>query len=185
MNKKIYFLSDLHFCHDKDFVYKSRGFNSIEEMNEEILRRWNNIVNEEDEVYVLGDIALSDVDTAIEYIKQLKGKIHLIRGNHCTDSKVEKFKELKNVVDIKFADMIKYRKWNFYLSHYPAIMGVVEDQSKIWCLAGHTHSTDKFENGKNKVYNVACDAHNCTPIEIENVLNDIRQYKIDINNRKI
>ena len=41
--KKIYFSSDLHFSHNKDFIYKARGFTSIEEHDEEIIKRFNSI----------------------------------------------------------------------------------------------------------------------------------------------
>ena len=40
----IWFSSDLHFNHDKDFCYGPRGFQSIEEMNTEIIKRWNSPV---------------------------------------------------------------------------------------------------------------------------------------------
>ena len=33
---KIWFTSDLHFCHDRDFIYGPRGFKSVQEMNEAI-----------------------------------------------------------------------------------------------------------------------------------------------------
>ena len=79
---KIYLSSDLHFFHDKDFIYKPRGFENILDMNETILKNWNNTVSEEDEVYLLGDLMLGDNNKGIELIKQLNGKIHVILGNH-------------------------------------------------------------------------------------------------------
>ena len=75
---KIYLTSDLHLCHNKPFVYEARGFDSIEEMNEEYVKRWNDTVNEEDDVYVLGDLVLNDPEVGIEYLKKLKGKIHIV-----------------------------------------------------------------------------------------------------------
>ena len=30
----IYITSDLHFCHDRGFIYGPRGFKSVHEMNE-------------------------------------------------------------------------------------------------------------------------------------------------------
>ena len=44
--------------HDREFIWKARGFNSVDEMNEETIRRFNEVVNPEDTVYILGDIAL-------------------------------------------------------------------------------------------------------------------------------
>ena len=48
----IYFTSDWHFCHNKPFIYESRGFKSIEEMNEIIIENHNRVVKEEDIIYI-------------------------------------------------------------------------------------------------------------------------------------
>ena len=56
----IYFTSDWHFCHNKPFIYESRGFKSIEEMNEIIIENHNRVVKEEDIIYCLGDCMLND-----------------------------------------------------------------------------------------------------------------------------
>ena len=37
----IYFSSDLHLNHDKDFIWRERGFSSVEEMNETIVDNFN------------------------------------------------------------------------------------------------------------------------------------------------
>ena len=52
---KIFLTSDLHFGHDREFVWKVRGYNSVEEMNEAQVRKWNETVSENDSVYILGD----------------------------------------------------------------------------------------------------------------------------------
>ena len=36
----VYFCSDFHFCHDRDFIYKPRGFDSVYEMNEQIIKNF-------------------------------------------------------------------------------------------------------------------------------------------------
>ena len=59
--EKIWFTSDLHFCHDREFLYKPRGFNNVEEMNNAIVERWNNVVGNNDFVFVLGDLMLDGV----------------------------------------------------------------------------------------------------------------------------
>ena len=46
----IWFTSDLHLGHDKDFVVQARGFETVEEMNAEIIRRWNERVYPDDDV---------------------------------------------------------------------------------------------------------------------------------------
>lgn len=54
----IFIVSDLHLGHSKDFIYGARGFENVEDMNETIIRKWNEVVNYEDDVYVLGDLVM-------------------------------------------------------------------------------------------------------------------------------
>ena len=64
----VWITSDTHFCHSKPFLYEPRGFSSVEDMNEEIVKRWNEVVPKGwgAIVYHLGDMALSDTDTAMK-----------------------------------------------------------------------------------------------------------------------
>ena len=108
----IWLCSDWHFGHSKGFIYEPRGFNSIEEMNETIVRRHNFLVIHEDDVYVLGDLMLNDNEKGIELIKQMNGKLHIAIGNHDTVSRIELYKTLPNVVDIQYVYTFKYKKYN-------------------------------------------------------------------------
>lgn len=184
----VYFTSDLHLCHDKDFVWQVRGFESIDEMNAEIIRRWNERVMPDDNVYVLGDLTLGNIDAGIALIATLNGKLHIMRGNHDTDKKVERYLELPNVVEVKYADVLKYGKAVFWIGHYPTITANYDDD-KPWakhlvCLFGHTHQEQPFYNNNPYMFNVGMDAHNCTPISIEEIIEIIRNKKQELNNEK-
>ena len=115
---KIFVTSDLHFCHDRAFLYGPRGFETVAEHNETIVSNWNKVVSPEDDVYVLGDLMLNDNETACEYIKQLNGRIHIVRGNHDTDARIARYKELPNVVEIVDAARLKYNKYHHLHIHY-------------------------------------------------------------------
>ena len=104
----IYFTSDLHLNHNRGFIYEPRGFHSVEEMNEAIIDLWNKIVTDDDDVYLLGDVMLGDTQLGIELFKRLKGKIHIVLGNHDTDNRVELYRTLPNVVEVALALKIKY-----------------------------------------------------------------------------
>jgi len=174
----IWFISDLHFGHDKEFIYGPRGFKSVEEMNETQINNWNSVVAPEDDIYVLGDFFLgTDYDFIRNTLDRLNGRIHLIIGNHDTDSKLALYETCDKIVKpMLFADRIKYNKKLLYLSHYPTMTSNLEADPKLAVinLFGHTHSKDLFYNGLPFMYNVACDAHNNTPISIDQILADIK-----------
>lgn len=177
---KIYFSSDTHFCHTQEFLFKPRGFSSVAEMNETIVQRFNSVVDDDDDLYLLGDVLMGELEEAIEFLKRLKGRIHIICGNHCTNRRIAAYKTLPNVVEVEeVATKIKYRKWMFYISHWPALVSNYEERRKFWSLHGHTHSTDKFQYAEYCAYNVACDAHDCYPVEIETIIADIQQLNIE------
>ena len=120
----IYISSDLHLNHDKPFIYTARGYSSVEEMNKDLITKFNNTVTDEDEVYILGDLCLGGADSLIDNFKmlsQLNGNIHIILGNHDTETRRKMYEALPQVVSISYAEMIHYRKYHFYLSHYPTL----------------------------------------------------------------
>ena len=82
IEKKIWFTSDTHFGHQKEFLWAPRGFNSIEEHDEMIIHNWNEVVGPNDDVYHLGDVMLNDNEHGLECLKRLNGKIHITIGNH-------------------------------------------------------------------------------------------------------
>ena len=80
---KIFFTGDLHFGHANVIAFDNRPFKTVEEMDAELIRRWNNKVGKGDLTYVLGDmIWKARNDDAPELIKSLNGQIILIKGNH-------------------------------------------------------------------------------------------------------
>ena len=81
--QKIFFTSDLHFGHENVIRFDNRHFNTVEEMDEEMIKRWNTKVGKGDIVYVLGDfIWKATTNEAVNIIRRLNGQIILIKGNH-------------------------------------------------------------------------------------------------------
>lgn len=175
----VYFTSDLHFGHDKFFIVQARGFETVEEMNAAIVERWNAKVAADDTVYVLGDLMLGNQDEGVRLISTLNGRIKIIRGNHDGDEKIEKILKLPNVESVEYATVFKYGKASFWLCHYPTVTTDFQDD-KTWhkhliCLFGHTHQNQPFYKGNPYIYNVGVDAHNCTPISIEEIIEAIKK----------
>ena len=52
-----YFISDLHLGHKNVLKFDNRPFINIEEHDKTIIDNWNSKVNDNDDVYVLGDIS--------------------------------------------------------------------------------------------------------------------------------
>lgn len=145
--------ADTHFFHSDllgidDFA--PRPFLNVESMNETIIKNWNQKVEENDIVYHLGDIALYFTKPAVkshqavlEVLNQLHGHLVLVKGNH--DSRAL-FKYLaahnynyNGQPKFAFHDvgvLLKYDHRQYYLTHYPMMLGIVK---QIINLHGHIH----------------------------------------------
>ena len=172
----IYFTADLHFNHANIIHFDDRPFNNVREMNRSLVENWNARVTDKDEVYILGDFALSKEDT-IEFASKLKGKKYLIIGNHD-----QKFPELRNIFeDVSDYKKIHVNKQRIILSHYfiPSFEG--QFRGSIM-LHGHSHTTataqleeevkELYEtnNIPCKAYNVGCMYFNYTPATLDEIL---------------
>lgn len=179
----IWFTSDLHICHDRDFVWKARNFENVAEMNEAIVEKWNKLVKPDDTVWNLGDIALMDTDTAIEILKQLNGTQYWLRGNHDHGGRVRAICEAcPNIIVPKhtFVTTLQIGNNLAYLGHYP-MLTANNDEDKpfnrhVLSLHGHTHQKDNFKDENNPfMYHVGVDSHNCEPVNEDEVISDIRK----------
>ena len=112
---KIYFTSDLHFGHDREFIYKPRGFENVEDMNKTILKNYKRIVTDEDTIYILGDLMLGDNDAGIAMLRELPGQKKIILGNHDTAARIELYKIITTETWNDIKDNSKYR--NFRLCY--------------------------------------------------------------------
>lgn len=179
----IYFSSDFHLYHNRDFLYQPRGYTDVYTMSNDIIKIVNETVGVEDELYLLGDLILNDNEQGRKLLAQIKcPNIHIILGNHDTDERIKIYENLWNIVDIKFADRIKYDKWTFFLTHYPCDTWNFDNGEKkinqiVWNLCGHCHTQDRyFEMEKGLAsYHVEWDAHE-RPVSIDEIIRDIKGY---------
>ena len=106
--QKIFFTADTHFGHENVIQFDKRPFASADEMDEEMIKRWNNKVGKGDLVYVLGDMIWKSItDYAEPLIKSLNGQIILIKGNH--DQFIKNGKA-KKVLIFKYKPKKGYRR---------------------------------------------------------------------------
>jgi calcineurin-like phosphoesterase family protein len=119
---KIWFTSDNHFSHGGilNFCPATRQANDREHMNELMITRWQNQVQPEDHVYILGDVFFCDAHKATSIIDCLPGQKHLVYGNH--DKVIKSNKSLRD----KFVSVSDYREIkidgvNIILFHFPML----------------------------------------------------------------
>ncbi|WP_035218557.1 hypothetical protein [Desulfatibacillum aliphaticivorans] len=77
---KLFFTSDHHFGHEAIIRFCNRPFESHAEMDAELIRRWNEVVDFDDVVFHLGDFTLRNKKDARHYFSRLRGNIKVL-GN--------------------------------------------------------------------------------------------------------
>lgn len=171
MNRR-YIISDLHLGHENIIYYCDRPFDSLEEMNSEIVRRWNETVDEDDSVLYLGDVTHGGSQkTAGGWLRELNGNLLVVRGNH--DGGLSHNTHV-NVVD---SCTISHGKYKFYCEHRP-------EKFAGWQLHGHTHNNNMDEypfihHGKRTV-NVSAELLGYRPRPLDaiiDMLGDNRNYQ--------
>ena len=170
-------ISTLVKGHDREFVWKVRGYESVTDMNNKQIERWNSVVSDEDEVYVLGDLCLGSHEN-VELLKALNGKIHIVLGNHDTATRQKLYSSLENVVEIEWAIMLNYNKYHFYLSHFPCMTGNLEKEAlrqMTLNLYGHTHQKTKFFEDRPYMYHVGVDSHNGYPVLLDDIIQEMKK----------
>ena len=162
----IYLTSDFHFCHNKEFLFQGRGFETIDEMNKAIIQNVNSIVMPEDILIIAGDCMLNDNEKGIECLKQLNGIKKLVIGNHDTDNRIKRYKEENIFEEIGYAIRFRYKKESFYISHYPRYTSNT-DKKQVINLYGHLHSKTKINQINPQGIHIGLDSNDLKPISIE------------------
>jgi len=157
-----YFTSDMHFGHDNIIKHCGRPFGSSDEMNDEIIKRWNQTVTQDDTVYVVGDVFLCGSKKGGALVRQLSGKKILIKGNH--DASVSKmlssgFDEVYYALDYQLPDNRRA-----FICHYPMPHDLVASYDLQ--IHGHIH-TGRPISGKR--VNVCVDMWDFTPVSVEKI----------------
>jgi len=173
----VFLVSDTHFGHagvcrfmQNDGVTKLRPWTDPHEMDEEMVKRWNERVKPNDKVYHLGDVVINRKSLSIMH--RLNGDKVLIRGNHDI-FKDEDYRQ-------HFRELRAYHVMNgMILSHIPiheASLGRFGVN-----IHGHTHSNRvmKLDYGREIIdtrYHCVCvEQTNFAPILFEDVMKRIKE----------
>lgn len=133
----IFYIADWHYGHENILSFDNRPFKTVEEMNEELVKRWNERVTNQDTVYVLGDMFWCNMNIAVEVLDFLNGQKFLLKGNHdrCNHGQFR-----RKFTKIEKLDTINDNGRQVVLSHYP--IPCFENHFYGWYhLYGHVHNS--------------------------------------------
>ena len=164
----VWITSDTHFHHRNIIKYESlhRPFATIDEHDEELIRRWNSVVYPKDVVFHLGDFAFAGKTRIKEYVSRLNGRIHLLLGNH--DRDVSNLVEEATSLGFDGAtDGFIILDGKFILSHEPIVTNLIPDGYVN--LYGHVHGHLQFADRECNRACMCVERNNCTPFDYHTV----------------
>jgi len=191
---KFFVTSDQHYGHGRIIEYANRPFSCAEEMNEVMIKRFNERVKPEDTTFIIGDFCFKHpvVDDVIaggrplkanQWLERLNGTKIIIRGNHDNNNST---KTIINCIHITYAGQRinlvhkpEHANMNFPIN----LVGHVHDK---WKFQEYQHpiSFNSSENQwyceKGIMFNVGVDVNRFYPITLDEVLSQISKYKKEI-----
>lgn len=197
--KAIFFTSDLHLGHKNVLTFDNRPFKSLEEMQEGLIKRFNNTVPENGITYFLGDIGLGNSEYITDFLNRTNGTKVLILGNH--DKGMFANYVLGFDVVLNSASFFIGNE-RVTMSHCPLIGIKREDTSEFkrpdenwhgefknnkfsiqnedqFHLHGHIHSPNggKSEKIHRKQFDIGVTANNYSPVSFKTIHQWIMKYK--------
>lgn len=169
-NQKIYWMTDPHLGHQRDFIWKPRGYESYEEHTDDIINVTNQIVRPTDILCILGDFCLNTTLPQFEsYLSRFQCQnIWMLWGNHNNPHQksiyrplVEKILKPLRLVGHYTLYPVQYRNVKYIgdyyeisvdgqmicMFHYP-IFSWNEMANGAWMLHGHMHCNGSPTHGK-------------------------------------
>ena len=171
-----FFTSDTEFGHKNIIEYTNRPFSSMEEMDETLIERWNEIVKPKDRVYHLGDFCYGSF---FKYFNKLNGSIHFVRGNH------DRFPfEVPFLLEVYIPNLMDEidpsRKKLIVLSHYSMRSWNLSHYGS-WHLFGHHHGQI---NSYGLSFDVGVDTNNYYPYSLDQVIERMKELKPIVDFRR-
>lgn len=178
MSKTIWAISDLHYNHEKiiSFVdYKgnrTRNFDSVDQMNECILDRWNSVVKPGDIVYCLGDVFLGDKEKFKKDWPKFNGSKRLTLGNHDDPQFLSSGGFFKKVMYWR-----SFPEYGLMMHHTPLhITSLLRSKSSnlpLFQIHGHTHT---MGSPRGPYSSVCVEMIDYTPVAIEDLAEKAKTY---------
>jgi calcineurin-like phosphoesterase family protein len=171
--------SDLHFGHQNIMKFcpqgRARFNNDLGYMNEQMVKEWNDCVDHDDLVYILGDVAFLPADKATAYMRRLNGRKVLVEGNH--DRKLLNDPSFRR----EFVEVHKYLDINYdgtkcVMFHYPIAEWDQMHRGSVH-FHGHLHGgASGLENYRAR--DMGMDATGYIVVEMERAIADAKTGQI-------
>lgn len=163
---KIFVCSDSHFYHENIIKYCNRPYSSVDEMNADMIEKWNSVVGSDDIIIHLGDFCFGGKEKIKNIFNQLNGKIDLVMGNH------DKLK-IKDYYEIGFHRVYDRPILfdNFYImSHVPVQW--IKDGDVYANIYGHVHNIDIYKDYTKNTFCACVERTDFKPIQFD-IIKDI------------
>jgi len=160
---KTWFTADPHFNHANIIKYENRPFENTEEMNKEIIKRFNSKVKRQDKLIIAGDFGLGSWEQLFPLVSQINGHKILVMGNH----------DKKNIamwMEAGFAEVYRYPiifKDFLMVSHNPLY---VNENMPYVNIFGHVHSHPSYETWSRAGVCVSVERHNYYPVNFDDIM---------------
>lgn len=167
-----YVTSDTHFGHYNIIKYSGRPYNNTNEMDSDIISRWNSKVTSQDVVYHCGDFSFGDEERVGEILDQLKfAHLYLLKGNHekpfCNYIRNNNPKRV--TLCSSYMEIYDDKRNLFVLCHYPILEWNQCHRGSYHCY-GHVHNKYMHEIVNYRAVDVGVDAQNYYPVSTDEII---------------
>ena len=182
---KQFYIADWHYNHANCIAFDNRPFKNVQEMNDELIKRWNSVVSENDTVYILGDMFWCNCKDALPVLDQLHGSKVLIKGNHDrVNGQVRN--HFENITS--YDEIVLNGNKHIVLCHFPVLF-FNRHRYGSYMLYGHVHNSSdwiKVESYREELeaegisfnaYNVGTMVQNYEPVTIEEIIKNYERQK--------
>lgn len=163
-----FFIADTHFGDSAILRYENRPFQDAAEQERELLRRWNERVSPEDEVFHLGDFSCLPPEEDERLLAALHGKKILVMGNHDRHRTAEEWRRLGFAQAVEWPVLFA---GFFLLSHEPLYVSENMPYANVF---GHVHGNPAYRDASSRSFCASVERIGYAPVSFEEVREGIR-----------
>ena len=175
-----YYIADTHLGHHNIIKMTNRPFHCVQDMEATLIQNWNRKVKENDHIYIIGDLFYQHdhIDTILS---RLKGKKHLITGNHESKWLTDKYKPYFQSIQSSLE--ITDHNHAIFMCHYPMVS--YPKQSRAYMIHGHIHNDTLFDYWcvllkRAHILNAGVDMNHFEPVTLNELITNNTVYKSQV-----